>query len=153
MAGPVRRTGQYQRYADGSCVVSRIVVVDTNRLKRRSRVLNLVVFVDNRTKRLEDDLRSQRRDIEVLGHQAMGYLALFPRDGVGECRREASDTVVVDVGVDIAVCLASPDGVDQRRRNRILAIAGGRRDGQTDLVGGIPPGLFVMGNPDNASVD
>jgi hypothetical protein len=42
----------------------------------------------------------------------------------------------VDVGVDIGARVAAADGVDQRRRDRVLAVAGGRRHGDVDL--GLP---------------
>jgi hypothetical protein len=73
------------------------------------------VLVDDGPECLEDHLRSQRGDVEVLGHQPVGHLAAFTGDGVGERGREAGDAVAVDVGVDVGVRLAAADGVDERR--------------------------------------
>jgi hypothetical protein len=73
--------------------------------------------------------------------------------GVGARRRAPGDAVAVDVGVDVGVRLAAADGVDQRRRDRVLAVTGGRRHGQVDLPSSVPARLLVVGDVDDAGVD
>ena len=66
---------------------------------------------------------------------------------------EASDAVSVDVGVDVGVCLAAANRVDERRRDCVLTVARGRRYGQVDFTDGVPPGLLVVGHCDDVGVD
>lgn len=74
--------------------------MDIQLVERCFRLLDLVVLVDGGPKHLEDDLDGQRRDIEIVGHQAVGHLASFAGDRIGKRRQEASDAVMVDVALD-----------------------------------------------------
>jgi hypothetical protein len=111
------------------------------------------VLVDGRPERPQDHLHNQRGDLEILGHQPIDHLATLPSNRVGEHRREASDAVTVDVGADVAVCLAAADGVDERLDDCVLAVGGGRRHGRVDLPGGVPAWLLVVSDVNDADVD